>query len=878
MALSRITKIAPGGTNTFAVAFALGYGDEADVTARVGAEVDGLGAPVYRTIDFSVPGFMTLAGATIAATTPVVFERTESRWTLDVDWTDGANITDENMNAAQLQALRLVQEALDGRFEGITQDIDMVQHRIVGLPAPTDDDEAATKEYVDDKVLTGEASAAAAAASAGAAAASQSAAAASAGAASTGASTATAAAIAAAASAASINLPAPAANTILVRNAGNTAYDAKTFGQIKALLDIPAGYATVLTRTVAKTLDPAVYTNVFLLEGGWRVGHFLMRAGSIPIADPQEGIFIASNTVGFYLERVGINAITPAMFGASMDPVVDCYTAIQAMWNFAKQAYNYSLGDFLYELDFMGRTWRCSDELAFTDLQSNGIVIRNGGIHGYALNKSVVNLAGTNSPTLVDFRIYGDANINPSIGLLVSRTKIGGNMVGVPNLTMTNVTVDGYFNKCAALFCGAEVQQWSGCEFNNSHRSVNAYTVLHIGDWHVIDAYVGGFTSANCVLPTSADAPVSNINHNLGGARIHRGPAVVINITGISKAASGIVSMLPADLLASGLVNGDTIYFHDIQGMVELNAQVATISSVNTGAGTFVININTTAYTTFTSGHVWNQTGPAMILNGAGMITGRAMYILSYGNPAIVMAHQWGVDNRAVDLEFQQEAQPITAVRIDGPTTAVKATIQGLRFRMLSQFQNFKSAIIAYNGAAGNIQIDNFELLVDYMTVAPTSKIFDTPSKFTLNNFDIRVPLIAASNDFSTGWFNSTAPSGQVRATDSSAVHKYGIPVQDHSDAPITKLGNFTVGDTEKNFIVSQAATTTVTLPSATLAANKGRVLYFKTNQNQLVVSASANVTGIFGGAASTAMLAATSGKFIKMICDGATWVVTEAN
>ena len=114
MALSRITKIATGSSNTFAVAFALGYGLTSTVSARVGAEL------IDRAIDFSTPGFMTVAGALITAGVEVVFTRVEARSTLNVDWEDGASLTDENMNSAQLQSLRLIHEALDGRLEDMT--------------------------------------------------------------------------------------------------------------------------------------------------------------------------------------------------------------------------------------------------------------------------------------------------------------------------------------------------------------------------------------------------------------------------------------------------------------------------------------------------------------------------------------------------------------------------------------------------------------------------------------------------------------------------------------------------------------------------------------------------------------------------------------
>jgi len=133
MALSQVTMIATGANNMFAVSFALGYGQESEVTARVGDEVDGDGNPVYRTIDFSVAGFMILDGALIVADTPVVFTRTENKTTLDVDWEDGANVTDENLNASQLQSLRLIHELFDGRFDKFALDIDAQGNDVTGI-------------------------------------------------------------------------------------------------------------------------------------------------------------------------------------------------------------------------------------------------------------------------------------------------------------------------------------------------------------------------------------------------------------------------------------------------------------------------------------------------------------------------------------------------------------------------------------------------------------------------------------------------------------------------------------------------------------------------------------------------------------------------
>jgi hypothetical protein len=94
--------------------------------------------------------------------------------------------------------------------------------------------------------------------------------------------------------------------------------------------------------------------------------------------------------------------------------------------------------------------------------------------------------------------------------------------------------------------------------------------------------------------------------------------------------------------------------------------------------------------------------------------------------------------------------------------------------------------------------------------------------------------------------------------------------------APVTKTTNFTVGDTENWIVVSQAATTTVTLPAA--ASYPGREITLKTNQAQLVNSASSNVVPLAGGAAGTAILAATAGKYALLVSDGSNWLIMNAN
>ena len=96
------------------------------------------------------------------------------------------------------------------------------------------------------------------------------------------------------------------------------------------------------------------------------------------------------------------------------------------------------------------------------------------------------------------------------------------------------------------------------------------------------------------------------------------------------------------------------------------------------------------------------------------------------------------------------------------------------------------------------------------------------------------------------------------------------------TSAPITKTADFTVGAGETWFINNKSGSTcTVTLPAA--SANTGRQLNFKNTQAQTLVSASSNVVGLAGGAAATAILAASTGDWAALVSDGTNWIIMQA-
>lgn len=88
--------------------------------------------------------------------------------------------------------------------------------------------------------------------------------------------------------------------------------------------------------------------------------------------------------------------------------------------------------------------------------------------------------------------------------------------------------------------------------------------------------------------------------------------------------------------------------------------------------------------------------------------------------------------------------------------------------------------------------------------------------------------------------------------------------------------GTYTVGATHHNVIFNAGGTCTVTLPSA--SSFTGRELWFRTIAAQAVNSAASNVVPLAGGGAGTGILAATAGKWARLVSDGSNWQIMAAN
>jgi hypothetical protein len=108
---------------------------------------------------------------------------------------------------------------------------------------------------------------------------------------------------------------------------------------------------------------------------------------------------------------------------------------------------------------------------------------------------------------------------------------------------------------------------------------------------------------------------------------------------------------------------------------------------------------------------------------------------------------------------------------------------------------------------------------------------------------------------------NATAISSAVANTDYVGI-----------SAPVTKTANFTVADGE-SYLINNKTTTSCTATLPTASSWSGRALTFTNYQAQTLVSASSNVVPRAGGAAATAILAATAGVWTTLVSDGTNWL-----
>jgi len=225
----------------------------------------------------------------------------------------------------------------------------------------------------------------------------------------------------------------------------------------------------------------------------------------------------------------------------------------------------------------------------------------------------------------------------------------------------------------------------------------------------------------------------------------------------------------------------------------------------------------------------------------------------------------------------------VVAKTITGSTTSRGITVIG-------QVQTDVTGVASYFASAAGTVNSTFTLsrLEHYIAIQGA---FGASSTVTNQmGFYADPTLTGATNNFGfysdiasgTGrwnfYANGTAANyfaGNVGIGTTTPLNRLDVSGSFGRGAPVTKTGNFTLATTENWIICNGAGTITVTFPAASLWT--GREVMIKTIAAQTVVSASSNVVPLAGGAAGTAILAATAGAWATLVSDGTNWIIMQA-
>ena len=148
MARAKDVYTADGSTQSFAVTFP--FISRSHVTVTVNG--------VAATFSFVNDGQITISSPTIANTDKVIIQRASSDTVRLVDYVDGSNLTESDLDLDSKQSFFMSQEALDERDNHLAMDItgadswDAQSKKITDLTTPVAASDASNKSYVDAQI------------------------------------------------------------------------------------------------------------------------------------------------------------------------------------------------------------------------------------------------------------------------------------------------------------------------------------------------------------------------------------------------------------------------------------------------------------------------------------------------------------------------------------------------------------------------------------------------------------------------------------------------------------------------------------------------------------------------------------------------------
>lgn len=307
-----------------------------------------------------------------------------------------------------------------------------------------------------------------------------------------------------------------------------------------------------------------------------------------------------------------------------------------------------------------------------------------------------------------------------------------------------------------------------------------------------------------------------------------------------------------------------------------------------TGSGTSTINL-----TDLQVGPPNPEYGP-IVTGGTNSVAVPTAGAVAYGN-GIAYAFT-GVGSAAQVLTSAGTGTPTWSTPAGGSVTSVGLTAPAVFTVTGSPVTSSGTIAITYSGtalpainggtaqttyAAGDIIYANAINTLSKLTVGTTGQVLKVAAGVPSWGTTVSIVSVVSANGFAGTVATDTSTPAITLTTSISGLLKGNATAVSAAvantdyvgiSAPVTKTADFTVADGESYLINNKTGSTcTATLPAA--SSWSGRALTFTNYQAQTLVSASSNVVPRAGGAAGTAILAATAGVWTTLVSNGTNWL-----
>lgn len=269
------------------------------------------------------------------------------------------------------------------------------------------------------------------------------------------------------------------------------------------------------------------------------------------------------------------------------------------------------------------------------------------------------------------------------------------------------------------------------------------------------------------------DGEQSCIRHALSDTNFQRSQDFFLAVSSITKANPAVVTLASGAVAANKIVAGNQVWFDDIAGMTGLNHNFYTVANIS--GDTFELSgTDSTGFGAFTSGHMRNRTGPALLLAGCCQVSMAPNYLLTYGYDAIVVDSKNATAPSGWLLDFQHEANPRESI-IWGLPASGTVVAREIHIRSLGKNQVLGAAFFtSATTGTGKLELQSSSIRLSQNTSG--KPIFGNPGNFILRYVDVHTQ------------YDNSCSASQVAAM--SAIYNLRVFAADNTVAKIYGTGN----------------------------------------------------------------------------------------